>query len=493
MFDHTYPHAALAAVLLYIVLVTVAQLLRRVRGVRFRWSYHLFAVAAALLVGAHLLPPEIAWRALALTHLTAATLVLAAFPLVTLLNRICWIRFDKEGQRVEAPRVLIDLTGVVVGLAAVLVTMQFVYAVQVPGLLAGSGVAALVLGLGMQDQLKNMFAGIALYFEKPFKVGDWLLIDGIHARVIEISWRSTRLLTTAAVQIEMDNGTLLNQTIYNFQLPTPEHSVSTVIGLHYDAPPAKVIEVLRAAAASVPGVLPERGPVVYLKNFGESAIEYEISVRIVDHAIMNRVLSDVRSHCWYALRRAGLEMPYPQMVLHRAPRPDNGAAARQTAAGMLRAHKIFGCLTAEQCESLVQASPVVRFAHQEHIMTQGAAGDSLLVLVRGVVDVRITRDGETRSVAQLSAGDCVGEMSLLTGDPRTATVVAEVEVEAVEISKNVFGAFVRSNPQVLEKLSELLAERQLANAKHAMQGVAARREEVCSGILTKLRSFFALG
>ena len=125
------PLAALGAVLVtYVVLVAVAQLLRRVRGVRFRWSYHLFAVVAALLVGAHQLPAATAWRAEALTHLTAATLVLAAFPVVTLLNRICWIRFDKDGKRLEAPRVLLDLTGVVVGLVAVLVTMQFVYAVQ---------------------------------------------------------------------------------------------------------------------------------------------------------------------------------------------------------------------------------------------------------------------------------------------------------------------------------------------------------------------------
>ncbi len=493
MIEQALLHAALAVVAVFVALVALAHLLRRLRGLRFRWTYHLFAGAVALLTGAHLLPATLGWRGAALTHLTAATLVLAAFPLVTLLNRICWVRFDKDGNRVEAPRLLIDLTGVVVGVVAVLSAMQFVYAVQVPGLLAGSGVAALVLGLGMQDQLKNMFAGLALYFEKPFKVGDWLLIDGIHARVVEISWRSTRLLTTAEVQIEMDNGALLNQTIYNFQRPTPEHSVSTIIGLHYDAPPAKVIEVLRAAAASVPGVLPERPPVVYLKNFGDSAIEYEICVRIVDHAIMNRVLSDVRAHCWYAVKRAGIEIPYPQMVLHRAAPADPGTGARQAAAAMLRAHKIFGCLTAEQCAALVQASPVVQFANHERIISQGVAGDSLFVLVRGAVDVRITRDGQARSVAKLGAGDCVGEMSLLTGDPRSATVVAEGEVEAVEIGKTVFGAFVRSNPVVLEQLSELLAQRQMANAKQASEGAATTHEQVRNGMLRRLRSFFALG
>ena len=492
MIDQSYLQAAISAAVAYVALVAVAQLLRRVRGLSFRWTYHFFALALALLVGSHLLPVSVPCRAEALRHLTAAVLVLAAFPLVTLLNRVFWIRYDAAGKRVEAPRVLIDLTGVVVALVAVLSTMQFVYEVKVPGLLAGSGVAALVLGLGMQDQLKNMFAGLALYFEKPFRVGDWLLIDGIHARVVEISWRSTRLLTTADVQIEMDNGTLLNQTIYNFQRPTPDHAVSTTIGLHYDAPPAKAIEVLRAAAASVPGVLPDRLPVVYLKNFADSAVEYEIAVRIADHAIMNRVLSDVRSHCWYAVKRAGIEMPYPQMVLHRASRADTSATTRAAAAGMLRAHKIFGCLTVEQCEALVQASPVMQFANQEHVLKQGAAGDSMFVLVRGTVDVRIAMNGATKSVAKLGAGDCVGEMSLLTGDPRTATVVAEGEVEAVEIGKAIFGAFVRSNPAVIEQLGELLTQRQLANAKHAAEGAAATAEQVRNGMLQKLRAFFAL-
>ena len=492
MIDQSNLEAAIAAAAVYVALVAVAQLLRRVRGLNFRWTYHFFALAVALRVGAHLAPESLPWRAEVARHLTAAVLVLAALPLVTLLNRMCWIRFDAAGKRIEAPRVLIDLTGVGVALAAVLATMQFVYDVKVPGLLAGSGVAALVLGLGMQDQLKNMFAGLALYFEKPFKVGDWLLIDGIHARVVEISWRSTRLLSSADVQIEIDNGSLLNQTIYNFQRPTPDHAVSTMIGVHYDTPPAKVIEVLRTAAASVPGVMPDRPPVVYLKNYADSAIEYEINVRILDHSQMNRVLSDVRVHSWYALKRAGIEMPYPQMVLHRAAPPDDGVAVRQAAAGMLRAHKIFGCLTAEQCEALVQASPVVSFATHEQLLVQGAAGDSLFVLVRGAVDVRIAKNGEMKSVAKLGAGDCVGEMSLLTGDPRTATVVAEGEVEAVEIGKAVFGAFVRSNPAVIDQLGELLTQRQLANAKFAAENAAASPEQVRSGILGRLRSFFAL-
>ncbi len=493
MLDQSYFQAAGAVVAVYIVLVAVAQLLQRVRGLRFRWPYHLFALAAALLVGAYLTPTDLGWRAEVFKHLTAAVVVLAAFPLVALLNRSCWIRYDKAGRRIEAPRVLIDLTGVAVAVAAVLVSMQFVYDVQVPGLLAGSGVAALVLGLGMQDQLKNLFAGLALHFERSFKVGDWLLFDNTHAKVIAISWRSVRLVSEDDVQIEVSNSQLLEGAIYNFQKPAPMHSERFKIGLHYDIPPLRVQEVLATAAASVPGVLADPPPSVLVYDFSDSAIIYEVEFRLEDHGLREELLSEVRTHCWYALKRAGMQIPYPQIVIHKAVTADTTEAARKSAADFLRAHKIFGCLTPKQCGALVQASPVVQFARHEHLIDQNAAGSSMFVLVKGSVDVRIARDGQEVSVAKLGAGDCVGEMSLLTGEPRTATVVAEAEVEAVELGNAVFGAFVRSNPAVLEQLGDLLAQRQMANAAHAANAAKTTPEQARNTMLGRLRSFFALG
>jgi len=240
-------------------------------------------------------------------------------------------------------------------------------------------------------------------------------------------------------------------------------------------------------------VLPHRTPVIYVKEFADSAVVYEIKVWINDHSKMSRVLSDVRSHCWYAVKRAGMEIPYPQLTIHRPAKTDNGAAARAAAVAALRAHAIFGFLPAAQIETLVGAGAVVKFATHEHLMTQDEPGESLFFLVHGQVDVQITRNGQTSSVAQLSAGGCLGEMSLLTGDPRTATVVALGEVEAVEIRKPEFAALVRTNPDALERLSELLTHRQLANAQLAASGPAASPEQVRSGIRQKLRAFFQLG
>jgi CRP-like cAMP-binding protein len=234
--------------------------------------------------------------------------------------------------------------------------------------------------------------------------------------------------------------------------------------------------------------------VIYVKDLGDSAIVYEIKVWIDDHGLMSRVLSQVRANAWYAARRAGMEIPYPQLTIHRGRPADDNAAARSAAAAALRAHAIFGALGCDAIDRLVQSSPVHLFAATEHIIEQGAAGDSMFLLVRGGVEVRITRDGKTTVVAQLGAGDCFGEMSLLTGDPRGATVVATAESEAVEIQKEAFAAYVRAQPEVLGRLSELLAKRQLANEKHLAQSeIAARVEETRGALLKKFRSFFQLG
>jgi len=233
--------------------------------------------------------------------------------------------------------------------------------------------------------------------------------------------------------------------------------------------------------------------VVFVKDLADSAIVYEIKVWIEDHSLFTRVLSDVRAHAWYAVRRAGMEIPYPQITVHHAVPSGEAAAARAAAVAALRAHKIFGFLSSAQTEALVRESTVTLFAAAEPVIEQGAPGASMFLLVRGTVEVRLARDGQSAVVAKLGPGDCFGEMSLLTGEPRTATVVATEAVEAVEIAKPAVAALLSANPEVIGRLSELLAQRQLANAQRAATtGTAVSPEQVRSGMLQKLQSFFRL-
>ncbi len=483
-----------AVVATYLALVGAGQVLRVSRGLQFNWTYHAAALALGLLAGVQLAPWEAAGKERLLTHLTAATFLLATIPVLTVLNRLLWTRTLPDGRRIDAPRLLSDTTGLLVFAVVLLGVLQYIYDVKVPGLLAGSGVVAIILGFAMQDLLANIFGGLAIFMDKPFKTGDWLRVGGVDARVVEVTWRSTRLVTNDDELVDVPNSAIVKQTLVNFEKPTPAHALRADIRLHHDLPPHRVREVLGKAAASVPGVLARPEPIVFLKEFQDSAVIYEIKVWIEDHRLINRVLSDVRSHAWYAVRREGMEIPFQQVVLHRPDARDSRPPARATAVRSLREHAIFGFLAPDQIDALVRASPVVLFAAGEHITTQGARGESMFLLVRGRCEVRIEAGDGHRTVATLGAGDCLGEMSLLTGDPRTATVVAVDEVEAVELTRAVFTPLVHEHPGILTRLSELLAERQAANERHASATAgAAQRAETGESILRRLRGFFSLG
>jgi small-conductance mechanosensitive channel/CRP-like cAMP-binding protein len=476
----------------YAAIVACGHLFRRLRPLRFGWTYHAFAIVAGLAVGVAASPSASPWRAEWLHHLTAAAIVLAAFPVLVVLNHVLWTRTLPDGTRADAPTLLADTTRVLVVAAVALTVLQLFYGVKVPGLLAGSGVAAIILGLAMQDLLGNVMAGFALYTAKPFKTGDWLLVDGHHARVVELTWRSTRLVTLDDVLLDVPNIDLVKRPVFNFDQPTTRHAVSLKMGLDYAIPPARAVDVLQAAAASVTGVCADPPPCVLVEEFADSAVVYRIKTWIEDHGQYARVLSDVRSHCWYAVRRAGMEIPFPHMTLLRRKGAERADAAHATGAAALRANAIFGFLAEEQIASLLQRCPVVLFAPAERLAEQGTAGGSMFLLVRGAVEIRVARGGRMNVVAKLGPGDCLGEMSLLTGEPRSATAVARGEVEAVEITKDAFAALVRDNREILAHLSEIVAQRQLANQQIAAGDVEAA-ECTPAGILARLRALFELG
>ncbi len=481
------------AIAVYLAMVGVAQIVRRAWKVTFRVTFHLLAIVVGLLAGIGVS----SWRTAAESglqrHLSALALLLAAFPVITLVNRLLWKRTGR-GAGTDAPRVLADTTTILVWLAAVLLVLQYVYGVRVPGLLAGSGVVALIIGLALQTLLGNLLAGMALHFERPFSTGDWLLVDDMHGRVVEVSWRSTRLVTTDDVLIDVPNSQIVSNTITNFANPTPRHAVHATIGLHYDVPPARAQRVLARAAASVAGIA----------GSGTRRVREGVR-RFVDHVqregvdrrsatIFRQVLSDLRSHCWYAVT-----WPAWRFRSRSSPCTTRRPIERRRSRGPPRAARcrgnpIFSFLTAEQIEGLLRDSAFVLFSATEHVIDQGAEGDSMFLLVKGRVEVRRTRDGRTTVVAHLGAGDCFGEMSVLTGEPRSATVVAQDEVEAVEIPKTAFAALIRDNPDVVGRLSELLAKRQLANEQTTDAGSpAARTDETRASMLRACAASFSWG
>lgn len=504
----------LLAILAYLMLLATGRWMKRRLDLPLGLAYQTAAAAAGLYVATLLIEPGLSWR----RECATVAVLAGVWALLPLIDRFLVFR-PAGGKRAEPlPRFLREVLSLFIFIAAVLLVLQLGYHVQIPGLIAGSGIAALAIGLAAQDLLGNIIGGFTLHFARPFQVHDWILLDGQHVQVIEINWRSTRFRNNDNTRLDVPNSHIVKQTIINYyghdrrpQEHTRPHAMRLEVGVDSDAPPNRVKEVLAAAAASVPRVMPQPEPDVFLKNFGDSSIVYEVRYWLADHAEHQRVSEGIRTNIWYALRREGIRIPFPIRTLKVEPRGTQGTGRHghrhHELLEMLGKQPVFEAISPADLEYLLDHSGMRLFGDGERIIEEKAAGDSMFVITRGRAAVIISGVGATSSqVAQLAAGECFGEMSLLTGEPRNATIQALGDCEVLEITKPVFGTIIEREENLLARLSELLARRKLETegfatrlrdatdgAGSGARGANADRErEYKARVLKTIRSFFEL-
>jgi small-conductance mechanosensitive channel/CRP-like cAMP-binding protein len=481
-----------AAVTIYLILLFIGRILKRRLGVPLGWFYQMFCFAMAMFVPSLL--PQFTVEDSADPHIRAAALLTATFVVISFVRHFIFDSSRRRSDSASLPKFVSQVVSIIIFLAAMAIILQGIYGLEVPGLLAGAGVAGIVLGLALQDTLGNLFSGFAIYFGGQFKAGDWLLIEGHHAQIIEVNWRSTRLRTIDDIYLDIPNSNITKQTVINYDYPSKLHAMLLDIGLEYDAPPAKVKDVLIEAALSCTNVLRDPRPNVYLKEFGDWAITYELRFWIDDHSLQKDVYSEIRTNLWYALRRHDISIPYPiQGEYHQEFRKpaETGEAVREA----LKKAVFYPCLTPPQFEGILQAAKCVTFGSGENIIAQGDAAGPMYILINGQADVLVESDGASTCVARIGCGDCIGEVSVLTGDPRSATVRAAVDCQAVEVSKATLAPVVAASPEFLEALSDLLARRRLQNEGRLAEASGARSErqkDYSAGFLQKLKSFFEI-
>ncbi len=486
---------AVSSAVICFLLLALGRNLKRRRGVGLGVLYKLFCGALAVYLPVRLLEIRFDFR----RELGAATALLATFFFIALIKRYVWEIYFHEHRQTRIPKLLSDVVALLIFATAVILTLQIGYEVKLPTLsvLTGSGIVAIILGLAMQDLLSNIFAGFSIHFGKPFRAGDWLIVDNRHAEVIEVNWRSTRLRTNDDVCLDIPNRELSRQTIINLHYPTRRHAMRMSVGVDYNLPPDRVKDVLIHAATNATGVLPEPKPKVFLKNFGDSAIEYELKFWMDDHKHFNEVSDAIRSNIWYEFHRQGIKIPFPVRTLQIERR----AASAQpelfvTARAAIRQFPVLNCLDDAHLDALLPRAHFQRFGRGEKIIEQGHEGASMFVLIRGEAKVLVNHNGGLTQVAVLRASDCFGEMSLLTGEKRSATVIAQGECEILVIDKPMLADVVAEHPHLLQTLSELLAKRRLENegvlAEASHKNAEAMQTEYATTFLHKLRKVFEL-
>ncbi len=495
---------ALAVALGALVLLEGGYLLLRKRfpGFRPRLTYHLWAlalatVAALMTVGFELGP--------GVRLVLAAAVVLSAVVLFALVDALVLQRPWNAELGPSLPKLARDVLGLVVIVAAALWAAAAILGQALGPLLVSSTVISAVIGLALQDTLKNIFSGMALDLEKPFQPGDWLLIDGqLRAQVVEMSWRSTHLRTREGLDVYEPNANLSVSRLVNYGSGARAVGIELRIGLPYGAPPAEVKEVLRQAAQSAPGVVSRPPTRVFVESFGDHAITYFLRVWTKRVGNLARFRDGVNSRIWYQLKRQGIEIPFPIRTIHMHEAPDmerhRGEKALAKATELFSAVDLFRDLDPQIVRRLAAASQRRLFDAGETLVEENAAGRSLFVLERGSVRV-LKADpalgGKQVELAVLGEGAFFGEMSLLTGEPRSATVVAREHCGVLELGKDAMAATLEEDPRIAEFLSQALARRQQETAA-ALEGERGRAASAAvpadpRTFLRRIRTFFSLG
>lgn len=430
--------------------------------------------------------------------------VLFALTLFALFDILVLSRPWKPKDGPMMPRLVRDVLRLLLALAVGLIAATQLHNLPLPAVLASSTVVSAIVALAFQDVLKNISAGMAIQIEGWLKVGDWLLIDGEPAVVTEMSWHSTRLRTNEGVELLEPNTRFVDQRLINYGTGQRPVAFGFKVGLPYETPPARVKEVLGGAARQAPGVLAHPAPVVLLRDYGESSIVYELRVwtREVHH--IAQFQDTVGSRIWYEIQRAGLYVPFPIRTVHFR-QLDRAEAVQQQqqverASHLLARVELFRNLEPEKLSELAKAARKQHYGHGEQLVQEGDPGDSLFLVDRG--KVLISKAGSelgTGSVrlATLEEGSFFGEHSLLTGEPRNATVAADGGCEVLVLEKNALAPLLEADPSLAEKLSRALTERGAAT-----EAVLAERQEKHrlkhqqhdqASILKRIRAFFRLG
>ena len=392
----------------------------------------------------------------------------------------------------EAPTLVKNIFSIIAFTLLFLVIFSIVFPkINLGALFTTSAIFGVILGLALQDTLGNFFAGISLHADRPFQVGDVIAV-GLqkHTGVVEsISWRAIKIRTFQNHVVLISNSSAAKEAIEVCPRDNLNARLVYFSTLYSDSP-AKAIHIVREAVREAENVSEKITPIVRIRNLGESGVEYEVKYWLNDYARYNDTDALVRQRIWYAFRRAGLTFNFPTRTVEIDRKSKHPVVDHSALVERLSAVDIFAPLSVEETATLAQASVRHVFAPSETVIRAGDAGSSMFVLHNGRVQVQVTENGQARAIAVLNEGDFFGEMALFTGEPRTANVVALEETEVLEIGHDAMKKLFDTNPDLVESLSHIIAERRQALADGA--GGQSSQADESEGILASIKRFFRL-
>lgn len=414
----------------------------------------IFALLSALLFGSALSPftpapwPESPGRHLAAQILEVSWWLIGA--------RLLTLSLDSafRSRHWHRERLFQDVLGALVFLAAVVASLAFVLGLPVTGLVATSGALAIVLGLAIQSTLSDVFAGIVLNTTEPYHIGDWVSVDGVDGKVLEMNWRATHLLTSQGNIVIVPNAVAAKTKITNSSRPVALHGVSIALQISPEERPATVLGALERAVTGSSMMLPTPAPYVLIKKASINSIEYEVTVYIDDMSKTIAVTNQLYDLCYRHLAAAGIEL-WP-LGVPRPPRRDV-ADSRQRLVSHV---DLFRALQGEELEALSKRLSRHEYEADQVIVKSDAVTDYLMIVESGVVSVVVAGPSGSVESTRLGPGDSIGEAGVLAGLPVQAQIAALTRAVIYRLDKADLTPLLKSRPDIGQQMCQLLSQQQ---------------------------------
>ena len=391
---------------------------------------------------------------------------------LTLLNSILFDGAPKGSWQAKVPQLFRDLARFILVLVGSSIVLSTVWGADLGGFLTALGVGSLVLGLALQDSLGNIFSGVALLFEQPLRLGDWVAVNGKEGRVVEVNWRAVYLQTGNDDLIIVPNSELGKTSFTNMSRPGQGYIKSIPIRFSLADPPNRVIEILERTAHQLQGVLKDPPPAAELVSYQEGSISYELKVACHDFGESGRIADELMRRIWYVSRREGLTIFDRSMIL--IPYSESTA---QRSEGLLKErlqclrNSSFALLPALDLERLAHACLVRHYASGEVLLQQGTPLSSLQLILEGEAEVLVTSPGPSPlSVGILSPGEFFGErVVLLHNRVADSSVRAIGDVRVLVIDGSTLSVLLDEHPRLASDLHAVIDIR-----RHAIEAFNAK-------------------
>lgn len=422
------------------------------------------------------------------------------------LIRLCGMlvfRVILPAAHLSTPSILEDMLVIIGYLIWGMIRLRYA-GMDLSGIVTTSAVITAVIAFSMQDTLGNILGGLALELDNSIQVGDWIKVDDVIGKVVDIRWRSTSVETRNWETVIIPNSVLMKSkfSVLGKRVGQAELWRRWVwFNVDYNIPPARVIEIIEKAiqSADIQNVAREPRPNCVMMDFDKSSARYAVRYWLTDIAVDDPTDSAVRSHIYAALQRADIRLPLPEGNIHlfkEGEKHEEIRLSREITRRMkiLRKVDLFRSFSDEELQTVAGRLKYAPFVKGDIMTKQGAVAHWLYILTEGEAEVVLESSSGNKTISTIQASSFFGEMGMMTGSPRSSTVIAKTDVECYRLDKDAFESIIQSRPSIAEEISQVLVTRQ-AELHSVQDGIAAESQlqtQTDYEILNRIKSFFGI-